>query len=68
MHDYSGRLGPYAWGLCPQWAYHSWATISCSQLVNALKRPGQRTSLVAQWLRLCTPNAGGPGSVPGWAI
>ena len=23
------------------------------------------TSLVVQWLRLCTPNAGGPGSVPG---
>ena len=23
------------------------------------------TSLVAQWLRLCTPNAGGPGSIPG---
>ena len=23
------------------------------------------TSLVGQWLRLCTPNAGGPGSIPG---
>ena len=23
------------------------------------------TSLVVQWLRLCTPNAGGPGSIPG---
>lgn len=23
------------------------------------------TSLVAQWLRLCAPNAGGPGSIPG---
>ena len=23
-------------------------------------------SLVVQWLRLHTPNAGGPGSVPGW--
>ena len=23
------------------------------------------TSLVAQWLRLHTPNAGGPGSIPG---
>ncbi|TEA34858.1 hypothetical protein DBR06_SOUSAS4310039, partial [Sousa chinensis] len=22
-------------------------------------------SLVVQWLRLCTPNAGGPGSIPG---
>ncbi|TEA28791.1 hypothetical protein DBR06_SOUSAS24510049, partial [Sousa chinensis] len=23
-------------------------------------------SLVVQWLRLHTPNAGGPGSIPGW--
>ena len=23
-------------------------------------------SLVVQWLRLCTPNAGGLGSIPGW--
>ena len=23
------------------------------------------TSLVAQWLRLCPPNAGGPGLIPG---
>ena len=23
------------------------------------------TSLVTQWLRLCAPNAGGPGSIPG---
>ncbi|TEA37693.1 hypothetical protein DBR06_SOUSAS9210008, partial [Sousa chinensis] len=22
-------------------------------------------SLVVQWLRLCAPNAGGPGSIPG---
>ena len=22
------------------------------------------TSLVVQWLRLCAPNAGGPGSIP----
>ena len=21
---------------------------------------------MAQWLRLCAPNAGGPGSIPGW--
>ena len=27
------------------------------------KRMG--TSLVAQWLRLCAPNAGGLGSIPG---
>ena len=24
-----------------------------------------RTSLVVQWVRLCTPNAGGQGSIPG---
>ena len=24
-----------------------------------------RTSLVVQWLRLCAPNAEGPGSIPG---
>ena len=23
------------------------------------------TSMVAQWIRLCAPNAGGPGSIPG---
>ena len=23
------------------------------------------TSLVVQWIRLCAPNAGGPGSIPG---
>ena len=25
-----------------------------------------RTALAIQWLRLCTSNAGGPGSVPDW--
>ena len=24
------------------------------------------TSLVVQWLRLCDPNAGSTGSIPGW--
>ena len=24
------------------------------------------TSLVVQWVRLRAPNAGGPGSIPGW--
>ena len=32
-----------------------------------IKRGNQRTSLVAQWLRLCVYNAGGKGSIPGWA-
>ena len=35
--------------------------------VNGLNAPikRHRTSLVAQWLRLRAPNAGGPGSIPG---
>ena len=60
-------LGPMPGASVPSGLTIPGLTISCNQLVNALKRPGQRTSLVAQWLRLCTPNAGGPGSVPGWA-
>ena len=31
--------------------------------VNPYGNPG--TSLVIQWLRLCTPYAGGPGWIPG---
>ncbi|TEA33197.1 hypothetical protein DBR06_SOUSAS8010046, partial [Sousa chinensis] len=30
-----------------------------------LRRTLQGTSLVVQWLRLCAPNARGPGSIPG---
>ena len=30
-----------------------------------LRWKGQGTSLVVQWLRLCTPNARGPGSILG---
>ena len=30
-----------------------------------LKKTSPGTSLVAQWLRLCASNAGGPGSIPG---
>ena len=29
------------------------------------KQKSVRTSLVVQWLRLCAPNAGGSGSIPG---
>ena len=28
-------------------------------------RKGYGTSLMVQWVRLCTPNAGGPGLIPG---
>ena len=34
-----------------------------TNLDSVLKSKG--TSLVAQWLRLCSPNAGGLGSIPG---
>ena len=30
-----------------------------------LKKQKTGTSLAVQWLRLCTPNAGGPGSISG---
>ena len=30
-----------------------------------LSNKGEGTSLVAQWIRLHAPNAGGPGSIPG---
>ena len=46
-----------------------------TELLEIIKKkkgenPGRKwtkegTSLVVQWLRLCTPNAGGPGSIPG---
>ena len=29
------------------------------------KKVSRGTSLVAQWLRFCAPNTGGPGSIPG---
>ena len=32
--------------------------------ISSLKTQLVRTCLVAQWLRLCAPNAGGPGSIP----
>ena len=31
------------------------------ECVNALTSGDEGTSLVVQWLRLCDPNAGGPG-------
>ena len=33
-----------------------------------MKKEGDGTSLVVQWLRLHTPNAGGLGSVPSQGI
>ena len=35
-----------------------------SIVLNLRKNP-VGTALVVQWLRLCAPNAGGPGSIPG---
>ena len=36
-----------------------------SQSFSFFKEQNSGTSLVVQWLRLCAPNAGGPGSLPG---
>ena len=37
--------------------------ILCEECEVKIFRPG--TSLVVQWVRLCAPNAGGLGSIPG---
>ena len=37
----------------------------CLLFFSCLNQVSCVTSLVVQWLRLCAPNAGGPGSVPG---
>ena len=34
--------------------------------LRTLENPHIGTTLVVQWLRLHAPNAGGPGSIPGW--
>ena len=39
-----------------------WMNLKITML-SKKARPG--TSLVVQWLRLHTPNSGGPGSIPG---
>ena len=36
-----------------------------SEILNWIIKFFQGTSLVAQWMRLQAPNAGGPGSIPG---
>ena len=33
--------------------------------IQEIQNPGERTTLVAQWLRLHTSNAGGEGLIPG---
>ena len=40
----------------------------CLLFFSCLNQVSCVTSLVVQWLRLCAPNAGGPGSVPGQGI
>ena len=42
---------------------HDWAT---KQHQQSLKMTDSRTSLLVQWLRLCTPSAGGWCSTSGW--
>ena len=39
--------------------------ISTGELKVKIKKKTGGTSLVVQWLRLCAPNAGGLGSIPG---
>ena len=43
---------------------HSCYMLAIEEPVLKRKRTG--TSLVVQWLRLCTFTAGGMGSIPGW--
>ena len=38
---------------------------SSSIIIEEKEYVGTGTSLVVQWVRLCTPNAGGWGSIPG---
>ena len=34
--------------------------------LQSAEKTNERTSLVIQWLRLCTPKAGGLSLIPGW--
>ena len=45
--------------------YGEGSTGSCWREAFSLRESVRETSLVVQWLRLCEPNAGGPGSIPG---
>ena len=51
--------------------YTPWTETELRALAKELPNPSQDpvgfagTSLVVQWVRLCAPNAGGPGSIPG---
>ena len=42
-----------------------WTGMDIKQARKCNKMSGW-TSLVVQWLRLCTSTAGGMGSIPGW--
>ena len=59
-------------------AFLSWEDISLTETITlgqyifpraqglyAIQSGNVGTSLVVQWLRLCTPDAGGSGSIPG---
>ena len=43
----------------------TWKQPKCPWTEEWIKKMWYRTSLVVQWLRLCTSNAGGVGSIPG---
>ena len=70
-------LDKNSWTSGSVWGTHSHTPSLCHPQVNWRKRKCSSspspiyisdigTSLVVQWLRLCAPNAGDPGSIPGW--
>ena len=65
-----GQQGPLFWchlwvpTKCPQFLWMlSMEVILCADIIY--KNDIHETSLVVQWLGLCAPNAGDPGSIPG---
>ena len=48
-----------------QWCFLIFTSLSCSNLTDINQILGVGTSLVVQWLRLCTPNARGLDSLSG---
>ena len=44
---------------------HGVAELDMTERLSLFKNINSGTSLVVQWLRLCTPYAGGSGSIPG---
>ena len=60
------------WGVWVETRRTSWRKCHCRQRTWSSQREDKEQtleemgmSLVAQWLRICTPNGGGQGSIPG---